>query len=157
MSRVLTWACRILGPALALLWATVYVWAQVTFVPLTDHERDLPSSGDLVLTLRQSSDATCEVWPASGANRTVALTHRSGFWTWGAVFGPRLERWYDGPATIHCSPSDTVYLSAGGPVALYPVGRTWLVPAAALLLTVAGFRRYFFPWLTRRRPVAAEA
>ena len=72
------------------------------------------------------------------------------------LHGARIERSIDGPATISCD--DTVTLSSGPVLWLYPLGSTFLIPTAGILLIVgwmhSSTRRWWSRWLTPDRPYA---
>jgi hypothetical protein len=72
------------------------------------------------------------------------------------LHGARIERSIDGPATISCD--DTVTLSSGPVLWLYPLGSTFLIPNVGILLIAAWMysskRRWWSRWLTPNRPYA---
>jgi hypothetical protein len=67
------------------------------------------------------------------------------------LHGARIERSFDGPATISCD--STVTLSSGPVLWLYPLGSTFLVPVAAILLIAGGiYSGTRWRWLAPDRP-----
>jgi hypothetical protein len=151
--RVLTHTCRVAGPLLFALWLIVYLSVQFSGTVGTSGT-PLPESGDVYLTPAVKADTSCTVQPDHGAPKTIQVRDRATFWSWGAVVGVRVDRWFPGPGQVACDKAGAVKLGTGPVVALYPIGATWVVPALVVVLVLIGWRHRYLP---HRRPRGARA
>jgi hypothetical protein len=148
--RVLTYTCRVAGPLLFALWLIVYLSVQFSGTVGTSGT-PLSESGDIYLTPAVKADTSCTVRPDHGASKTIVVDDRATFWSWGAVAGVRVERWFSGPGQVACDKAGAVKLGTGPVVALYPIGATWVVPALVVILVLIGWRDRYLPHRRRRR------
>jgi hypothetical protein len=151
--RALTYACRVAGPLLFALWLVVYVSVQFSGTVGTSGT-PLPDSGDIYLTPSIKADTSCTVQPDHGVPQTIVVRDRATFWSWGAVVGVRVDRWFSGPGQVACDKAGAVKLGSGPIAVLYPIGVTWVAPALAVLLVLIGWRDRYLP---HRRPRLTRA
>jgi hypothetical protein len=142
MRRAVVYSCRVAGLLLFALWLTVYLSVEFG-AEVSPPGRQLPASGDVYLTAMTKADITCTITPANGDSRTVTLSDHSVL-HWGSAVGTRVHRWFSGPAVVGCT-GGQVHLTGGWLVWLSPLGTTFLVPLAAAILVVLGWRDRFLP------------
>lgn len=151
--RLLRYACRALGVLAFLLWIVPLVASQTGATHVDQGGAAAPASGPFYLGNYSSTTLTCYVTPGKGESRTLVLTPIRSIWRFGGLLGTRVDRWFDGPAEVACTPSPPSARMTGGPlVPLFPLAQGIELPIVAFVLVAAGWGDYFLPWRRRARP-----